>query len=95
MAEIVKVRGYADIIITSSASKVPTSSWKSNSELSKKRAYDTRDLLIKVMKRKGITSSQYNFVDVNTLITGPEYNNDARSNRPTYEKHQYVRIFIK
>ena len=95
VAEIVKVRGYADIIITSSASKVPTSSWKSNSELSKKRAYDTRDLLIKVMKRKGITSSQYNFVDVNTLITGPEYNNDARSNRPTYEKHQYVRIFIK
>lgn len=95
IAEIVSKRGNAKVIITSSASKVPTKPWKSNSILTKRRAYDTKRLLEKVFKEKGLTEDQYNFVDINTLITGPEYNYDAIKNRSTYEKHQYVRIFIK
>ena len=95
IAELVKVRGYADIIITSSASKVPTKTWKSNSTLTKRRANDTKRLLEKVFKAKGLAEDQFNFVDINTLITGPEYSNDAVKNRSVYEKHQYVRIFIK
>tara|TARA_R110002096_G_scaffold295939_1_gene490298 strand:+ start:1756 stop:5355 length:3600 start_codon:yes stop_codon:yes gene_type:complete len=95
VAELVKSRGYADIIITSSASKVPTRTWKSNSILTKKRANDAKRLLEKVFFAKGLEETQFNFVDLNTLITGPEYNYDHIKNRPTYEKHQYVRIFIK
>lgn len=95
IANIVKVRGYADIIITSSASKVPTRTWKTNSILTKKRAYDTKALLERVFAREGIKKDQYNFVDINTLITGPEYKYDYIKNRKTYEKYQYVRIFIK
>lgn len=95
IADLVKFRGYADIMITSSASKVPTRTWKSNSILTKKRAYDTKALLESVFKAKGIKEDQYNFIDINTLITGPEYKNDAQKNRSIYEKYQYVRIFIK
>jgi len=95
IAKLVKQRGFTDIIITSSASKVPTRTWKTNAILTKKRAYDTKALLEKVFSQKGLKSDQYNFVDINTLITGPEYKGDYIKNRPTYEKHQYVRIFVK
>lgn len=95
ISEVVEKRGFAQIIITSSASKVPTRTWKSNSILTKRRAYDTKRLLEKVFKENGIEENEYNFVDINTLITGPDYKNDALKNKSTYEKHQYVRIFIK
>tara|TARA_R110002049_G_scaffold3502_10_gene26257 strand:+ start:5227 stop:7674 length:2448 start_codon:yes stop_codon:yes gene_type:complete len=95
IAELIKQRGYADIIITSSASKVPTKTWKKNSIISSKRAYDTKALLERVMLKKGLKPSQFNFVDVNTLITGPEYKGDYLTNKRVYEKHQYVRVFIK
>lgn len=95
IVELVKARGDAKIIITSSASKIPTRTWKTNSILTKKRAYDTKALLEKVFAKQGINPEQYNFVDINTLITGPEYKGDYLSNKSTYEKYQYVRIFIK
>lgn len=95
IADLVKQRGYADVIITSSASKVPTKTWKSNAVLTKRRANDTKRLLIKVFTEKGLEEDQFNFIDLNTLITGPEYSNDAVKNRSTYEKYQYVRVFIK
>lgn len=95
IADLVKERGDAKIIITSSASKVPTRTWKTNSILTKKRAYDTKALLERVFAKQGIKPEQYNFVDLNTLITGPEYKGDYISNKSTYEKYQYVRIFVK
>ncbi|MEQ8909221.1 MAG: hypothetical protein RIC95_08515 [Vicingaceae bacterium] len=95
IAKLVEYRGYADIMITSSASKVPTKTWKTNSILTKRRAYDTKRLLETIFKEKGIKEDQYNFVDINTLITGPEYKGDYDTNRSTYEKYQYVRIFVK
>jgi len=95
VAEVVEKKGFAQIIITSSASKVPTRSYEGNKELTRKRAYATKDMLVKVLKDNGLSEDQYNFVDINTLITGPEYKNDASSNRSLYEKYQYVRIFIK
>lgn len=95
IAELVSQRGYADIIITSSASKVPTKTWKKNSIISAKRAYDTKALLERVMLKRGLQPSQYNFVDINTLITGPEYKGDYLTNKKVYEKFQYVRVFVK
>lgn len=95
IGELVKLRGDAKIIITSSASKVPTRTWKTNSILTRKRAYDTKALLERVFAKQGIKPEQYNFVDINTLITGPEYKGDYLTNKSTYEKYQYVRIFIK
>lgn len=95
IAELVEIRGYVDIIITSSASKVPTKTWKTNSILTKKRAYDTKALLEQIFKERGIKPDQYNFVDINTLITGPEYKGDWDTNVREYEKYQYVRIFVK
>lgn len=95
IGELVKLRGDAKIIITSSASKVPTRTWKTNSILTRKRAYDTKALLERVFAKQGIKPEQYNFVDINTLITGPEYKGDYQTNMKTYEKYQYVRIFIK
>ncbi len=95
IADLVSQRGYADIIITSSASKVPTKSWKNNNVISAKRAYDTKGLLERVLLKRGLKPSQYNFLDINTLVTGPEYNNDYLINKTIYEKHQYVRVFIK
>lgn len=95
IAELVEIRGNVELIITSSASKVPTKTWKTNSILTKKRAYDTKALLVSIFAERGIKPEQYNFVDINTLITGPEYKGDFDTNMHEYEKYQYVRIFVK
>lgn len=95
VANVIEKRGFAQIIINSSASKVPTSTFENNSVLTKKRAYATRQMLEGVLKARGLSENNYNFVDINTLITGPEYKGDAANSRSLYEKHQYVRIFIK
>ena len=40
-----------------------------------------------VFTKTGKGRYEYNFVDINTLITGPDYKNDALQNKSTYEKH--------
>ena len=64
IAELVEIRGNVELIITSSASKVPTKTWKTNSILTKKRAYDTKALLVSIFAERGIKPEQYNFVDM-------------------------------
>ncbi len=95
IAELIRQRGYANLAITSSASKVPTKTWGNNTVISRRRAYDTKALIERVMLKKGINPSQYNFVDINTLITGPEYKGDFLENKKVYEKFQYVRVFVR
>ena len=87
-------RGYIDISVESSASKVPTRTYKNNEDLAKFRAESGKKQLIEVLKSKGLDTSKINFVNTSTLVGGPKYNNDSQTNRAAYEKHQYLKLFI-
>jgi len=81
------------IVVEASASKVPTRKWGSNERLAHARASSAERKVIRVLSRRGIRRQQITFERPNKeLVQGPEYNNDAKTNRATYEQFQYIKI---
>ena len=93
--QIISAKGYVNIEIESSASKVPTRTYKTNDNLTNKRANDAKTRLLQALKAKGIDSSKVKFIAVNALVLGPDYKDDFRENRKEYEKYQYVKVTAK
>lgn len=91
---IINSGGTALIAIESSASRVPTSMYKNNLDLSKQRAQTSREILDSYLKEKGTNMEKVKFSIVSTLVQGPKYNNDAK-NRKKYEPYQYVKFTVK
>jgi Tol biopolymer transport system component len=84
-----------EIEIESSASKVPTTTYGSNENLTKLRAKEAKDKVIASLVKNGADKSKIRFTEAATLVQGPEYNNDFIQNRTTYEQYQYIRIRVK
>ena len=83
------------IVISSSASKVPTKSYPSNGELAKQRLQSGKDILIKLLKAEGIDVSKITFIDKEALVQGPDYNNDAVEKANVYQRYQYIKFEIQ
>jgi hypothetical protein len=92
--KLIKVNGIVKVEIESSASKVPTSTFKSNEILSKSRLDDGKKALLKALKAKGIDIRKVQFISETYLVLGPDYNNDAKTNMELYEKYQYIKIKV-
>ncbi|MBI3136424.1 MAG: PD40 domain-containing protein [Bacteroidetes bacterium] len=83
------------VVISSSASKVPTKSYASNQELANQRLKTGKDILIKLLKSEGIDVTQITFVEKEALVQGPEYNNDAVEKANIYQRYQYIKFEIQ
>lgn len=92
VVDLIEKNGKANIVIESCASKVPTKTYGTNDKLSKARSADAKARLIEAMTARGMDASKVYVEAVNSLIQGPDYNFDYRSNRSTYEKFQYVKL---
>ncbi|MFI5203826.1 MAG: TolB family protein, partial [Flavobacteriales bacterium] len=95
VAEMIKVRGWAEISIEGSASQVPTTKFVTNDRLSKFRTSDAKRRLEDALKEKGIPSPKLRYKSVNSLVQGPRYKNDFEENKAAYEKYQYIKIWAK
>ena len=91
----VKDNGSVSIEISSSASKVPTTTFKSNERLAKSRASDAKAEIIRALKAEGVDISKVRFPAMTSLVLGPSYRNDYDSNKATYQKYQYVKVSAK
>jgi hypothetical protein len=91
---IINAGGTALISIESSASRVPTSKFKNNLDLSKQRAKTSREILEAYLKEKGVNMDNVKFTITSTLVQGPKYNNDPR-NHKKYGPYQYVKFIVK
>jgi hypothetical protein len=80
------------IDVESSASKVPTNTFRSNENLANLRAKAAQDKISRALKKKGIKEKQIRFSDAKALVQGPEYNKDAVENMSTYEQYQYIKV---
>jgi hypothetical protein len=89
----VKINGSVNISIESSASKVPTTSFISNTNLAEKRALEAKLLLFETLKLKGISSNAVKIKNIKPLVQGPEYSNDSHL-IDKYKDFQYVRLKI-
>lgn len=79
------------IAIDASASKVPTRRYRTNERLAAARASTAERKVITALTKRGVKKSEIT-IEKNELVQGPEYNNDARENRSTYEQFQYIKI---
>lgn len=93
--DIIKARGKVDMTFESSASKVPTTTFVTNENLTLKRANDAKDRVMEALKSKGVDTKKVNIVAYSTLVQGPEFNDDWIENKETYEKFQYIKINAK
>jgi hypothetical protein len=79
--------------IESSASTVPTRKFRTNERLAAERSNTAERKVINALVKRGVKKSQINFAKpFSSLVQGPEYNKDARTNRTTYEQYQYIKI---
>jgi hypothetical protein len=82
------------IEIESSASKVPTRTYGTNSKLAGKRAQEAKSTLMKSLKAKGANMNNIVVGNISSGVNGPNYSGDY-SNSGLYEKFQFVIIKVK
>ena len=93
VAEQINSTGNVKISIESSASKVPTTTYDTNNQLSKLRSEIAKKMLLDSLAKIGIEKDKVTFVKINTLVQGPKYKGDYLENKTMYEKYQYVKIY--
>jgi hypothetical protein len=90
----VERKGKIKIYIESSASKVPTKTYKSNIELAEVRKNLAVKMVIKFLRTLNTSPDAYEII-VSHKVQGPEYQNDFIKNKAAYEKWQYVIIQLE
>jgi Tol biopolymer transport system component len=92
LAACIKAGQVVSITVESSASKVPTTSFSTNENLARLRAEAAESQIRAALLREGVRLNQINFTKQSALVQGPEYQNDAMTNRKVYEEHQFIRV---
>ena len=92
LGNLIQCNGVARVEITSSASYVPTKTFKSNSELARFRATDAEERLKEAAQAAGLDVTKINIIAMDAKVLGPKYKGDFDTNRAVYEQYQYVKI---
>lgn len=81
------------ITIESSASRVPSTRFKNNEELTAWRNKTAHDQVRDELSKLGLSEGQdYSFGEPVKLVQGKKYEKDAKKNRLIYEQFQYIKI---
>lgn len=94
VAAVVAEKGSARVVIDASASKVPTRTFKTNENLSRKRMEDGRSRLVEALKAKGVDVDKVTLEAVNSMVQGPRYLGDF-TDTEKYGKFQYVKLKVR
>lgn len=92
VVKLIQANGKANVVIESSASKVPTRTFGTNDNLSKARSADAKARLIEALQARGADPAKVYVEAVNSLIQGPNYQGDYIAGKAVYEKFQYVTL---
>lgn len=93
---LIQIKGKANILVESSASKVPSSRFKSNEELSAFRNKQAQEEITKTLVDHGFKLGvDFSFQSPRKLVTGPDYKNDAQKNKHIYEQYQFIKVWAE
>ncbi|MFH1005546.1 MAG: hypothetical protein V1781_08685 [Bacteroidota bacterium] len=92
--KVINEKGKANIIIESSASTVPTKTYKNNDSLSGLRGNEAQHKIHSSINWKNIDLAKICY-KIDTKVQGPAYKNDAVKNRSIYERWQYVKVIVQ
>jgi len=87
-------KGKIIIDIESSASKVPTRTYRTNKNLASERAKSAQQTVIQSLIKRGVDKSNIIINEIDASVKGPKYNDDYK-NTSLYEQYQYIVIKIK
>lgn len=90
-AQLKETDGSVVVKINSSASKVPTTKYENNEELSRLRAENIKYDIINYLEKKSEYASRISTVIVESVVSGPEYEND-KNNKDKYEPFQFSKL---
>lgn len=94
--KILKKNGKVTISIEASASRVPSSKFKSNEELCAWRGKTAEEMIAGELERRGYKRGEhFNFTDPVNLVQGKKYEKDAQTNKTIYEQFQYIKIKVE
>jgi hypothetical protein len=91
---LIEKNGKAKVVIEASASKVPTKTFGTNENLSRKRMEDARARLVEAVKARGKDEPNCTLEAVNNLVQGPRYAGDYQ-NTEKYGKFQYAKLKVR
>ncbi len=84
------------ISIEASASRVPSSKFKSNEELAEFRGNATKDMVAGELIKLGyVEGKDFQFTEPRNLVQGKQYEKDAVKNKALYEEFQYIKIKVE
>lgn len=83
------------VVVTSSASQVPTRTFDDNQDLAVHRLNNGKTTLTKLLIEFGVDLSKINIILKEASVNGPDYDNDAQENRYVYQKYQYIKFDLE
>ena len=92
--QIKQTKRSVTILIYSSASTVPTTTYKTNENLADLRAENAKKEIVKYCKAKGIDLTQINIDIMDASVNGPTYEKDAKDTEK-YAPFQFVKLAVK
>lgn len=93
-AKIKDTKRSVTILIYSSASTVPTTTYKTNENLAQLRAENAKKEIVKYFNAKKLDLTQLNIDIIETKVSGPAYDNDPKD-QDKYSPFQYVKMTVK
>lgn len=94
MVPLIEKHKMIRIQIESSASHVPTKTYANNNELTAQRAKDARSKMLDILAGFHADLSRVVFQNDITLVQGPAYSKDYKSQMAKYIPFQYVKIRV-
>lgn len=89
-----KGNGKIYLDIESSASRVPTNVYNSNTKLALSRGEKAKEVIIEALKARGINKNRIVIKPITPIVSGPKYNGDFKNTRK-YGEFQYVKVTVK
>lgn len=89
-------KGKITIMVEASASKVPSSKFKTNMDLAEFRAKSAEEMIATELEKLGYKQGvNFSFAKALPLVQGKEYEKDAQANKAIYEQFQYIKIKVE
>jgi Tol biopolymer transport system component len=94
--QIIANKGKVTITVESSASRVPSSKFKNNEELTAFRNKTAEEMVTTELEKLGFKKgTDFVFAPGVKLVQGKAYENDAQESKSIYEQFQYIKIKVE
>ena len=90
----IKENGKVKLEIVGSASRIPSTKFKNNTELAKLRIEKGKKIIYDYLDSKNISRNSFQIIKEEAIVSGPEYNYQTKD-KSIYYKYQYFSIWAE